>query len=256
MRPVKHVSFAVSVFLAVATSACRPTTQSVPATGGSGSATSSESAPEVSTATELAALEGSAAVQENAEDGSTAALPASSDGSAEVDVGWRTINADDVPEAIRLASQSARQMLGARLLTTLQAAIAENGHVGALDVCHSQAPGIALAVSTERGVRVGRTSLRQRNSANVPPIWATAAVQGGVTQPVWWQGPAGEWGELTPILTAAPCTSCHGTTEALAPGVAQAIASRYPDDRATGFEEGSLRGYFWVEVPGSVAPSP
>lgn len=192
----------------------------------------------------------------NAEDGSTAALPASPEGSVGSEVAWRTISADEVPDAIRQASQSARQALGAQLLTTLQGAIAENGHVGAVDVCQSQAPGIAAAVSAERGVRVGRTSLHQRNTANVPPAWAAAAVQGGVAQPVWWQGPAGEWGELTPILTAAPCTSCHGTSEALAPGVAEAIASRYPDDQATGFEAGSLRGYFWVEVPGTMPADP
>jgi hypothetical protein len=28
-----------------------------------------------------------------------------------------------------------------------------------------------------------------------------------------------------------------------------ALAARYPDDRATGFAPGDLRGWFWVEVP-------
>jgi hypothetical protein len=251
MRPLHSVSIAVALFLAVATAACRPAADPVPQAVESGSTPVSTAAIEASATPEATPTEASTTVQMNAEDGSTAALPALPEGSVGSGVAWRTINADDVPDDVRQASQSARQALGAQLLTTLQGAIAENGHVGAVDVCHTQAPGIAEAVSAERGVRVGRTSLRQRNAANVPPAWAAAAVQGGVTQAVWWQGPAGEWGELTPILTAAPCTSCHGTPEALAPGVSEAIASRYPDDQATGFEEGSLRGYFWVEVPAS-----
>lgn len=252
MRQIHSVSTAVALFLAVAAAACRPAADPAPTVVESGSTP----AIEASTTPEATAVEGSASVELNAEDGSTAALPASPEGSVGSEVGWRTVSADDVPDAIWQASRSARQALGAQLLTTLQGAIAENGHVGAVDVCHDQAPGIAAAVSAELGVRVGRTSQRQRNPANAPPAWAAAAVQGGVTQVVWWQGPAGEWGELTPILTAAPCTSCHGTPEALAPGVAEAIASRYPDDQATGFEEGSLRGYFWVEVPGTVPPAP
>jgi hypothetical protein len=249
MRPVHRSSAAVILSLAVATTACRPAAETSPGDAETVSASMPTPAREASAAAGANPQERGTAGPLHAEDGSTAALPVSAEGSTRADSGWRTMSADDVPDDIRQASQSARQALAAQLLTTLQGAIAEDGHVGAVDVCHSRAPGIAEAVSAERGVRVGRTSVRQRNAANVPPMWAAAAVQGGVTQPVWWQGPAGEWGELTPILTAAPCTSCHGTPEVLAPGVMEAVASRYPDDRATGFEEGSLRGYFWVEVP-------
>ena len=249
MLPVHRVSSVVVLCLTVATTACRPAAETNSGAAETGSASMPTPAREASAAAGANTQQRSTEGTLHAEDGSTAALPVPAEGSARVDAGWRTMNADDVPEDIRQASQSARQALAAQLLTTLQGAIAEDGHVAAVDVCHSRAPGIAEAVSAERGVRVGRTSARQRNAANVPPMWAAAAVQGGVTQPVWWQGPAGEWGELTPILTAAPCTSCHGTADALAPGVIEAIASRYPDDRATGFAEGSLRGYFWVEVP-------
>ena len=43
------------------------------------------------------------------------------------------------------------------------------------------------------------------------------------------------------------CTTCHG--ESISPGIASAIAERYPDDEATGFAVGDLRGVFWVEFP-------
>ena len=37
--------------------------------------------------------------------------------------------------------------------------------------------------------------------------------------------------------------------EACQPDVASRISELYPEDRATGFEAGDLRGIFWVEFP-------
>jgi hypothetical protein len=45
------------------------------------------------------------------------------------------------------------------------------------------------------------------------------------------------------------CLQCHG--EALAPEVTQALAARYPDDRATGFREGQLRGALSIRWAGA-----
>ena len=56
-------------------------------------------------------------------------------------------------------------------------------------------------------------------------------------------------GALFPIPLQPQCVVCHGKPEQLAEGVAAALAKRYPDDAATGFAPGELRGWFWVEVP-------
>ncbi|MFN7177274.1 MAG: DUF3365 domain-containing protein, partial [Thermaurantiacus sp.] len=48
------------------------------------------------------------------------------------------------------------------------------------------------------------------------------------------------------IPTAPQCLACHGPEEAIAPAVRAAIAERYPDDRATGFRAGELRGAFSI----------
>ncbi len=37
----------------------------------------------------------------------------------------------------------------------------------------------------------------------------------------------------------------------LAEGVGERLAELYPDDRATGFAPGELRGWFWMKVPGA-----
>jgi mono/diheme cytochrome c family protein len=55
-----------------------------------------------------------------------------------------------------------------------------------------------------------------------------------------------------PITISAQCLACHGARDRLAPGVADALAKLYPKDNATGYDDGDLRGWFWVEVPAGV----
>lgn len=54
-------------------------------------------------------------------------------------------------------------------------------------------------------------------------------------------------GYVEPILLQPLCLTCHGAS--LAPELQSRIDELYPDDRATGFEVGDLRGVFWVEYP-------
>jgi hypothetical protein len=46
------------------------------------------------------------------------------------------------------------------------------------------------------------------------------------------------------IPTGGLCLACHGET--IDPAVAGKIAELYPEDKATGFREGDLRGAFVV----------
>jgi hypothetical protein len=46
---------------------------------------------------------------------------------------------------------------------------------------------------------------------------------------------------------------CHGPREMIADEVQTALSAHYPEDRAVGFSEGDLRGWFWIEVPLSAA---
>ena len=47
---------------------------------------------------------------------------------------------------------------------------------------------------------------------------------------------------------------CHGDN--IAPEIAARIAEHYPQDRATGFSEGDLRGLIWAEVPATTETTP
>lgn len=175
--------------------------------------------------------------------------------------------AQDMPQpaatdaALEQAKAAAMAFSG-RLRNQLQSAMAEGGPIAAVEVCHTEAPRIAAAVMTEYGVRMGRVAApgRNRNPAHAADDWTLTtleafqqAVDGGAT--------AGEqiavMREQLPdgvalrmmrgIATEPVCLTCHGA--AVTPEVRETILARYPDDGATGFAVGDLRGALWVEVP-------
>jgi hypothetical protein len=125
------------------------------------------------------------------------------------------------------------------------------GPVNAVSVCKDQAPAIAASLSVE-GVQMGRTSHRLRNPENSAPAWVDTILQSYVSDgqgraPRLVTLPNDRLGYVEPIATQPLCLVCHG--KSLAPDLATHIAQAYPEDRATGFEEGDLRGVFWVEYP-------
>ena len=125
----------------------------------------------------------------------------------------------------------------------------QEGPVHAISVCRDQAPAIAASLSVD-GIEIGRTSHRLRNPANVAPRWVDNALQsylqaGADRAPITVSLPDGRAGYVEPIVLQPLCVACHG--ENLAPDVAAQISETYPEDAATGFEVGDLRGVYWVE---------
>ncbi len=143
----------------------------------------------------------------------------------------------------------ARDRLFQSLLGELTKSLADNGPATSISVCKTRVPDIAAVVEQETGVRIGRTSVKLRNANNRPPEWAAKFVADKTETEVEVALPENGLGVLLPIRLKATCLLCHGAVEQLMPDVKEAIASHYPDDQATGFAEGDLRGYFWVEVP-------
>ena len=54
---------------------------------------------------------------------------------------------------------------------------------------------------------------------------------------------------MSPIKLVGLCTQCHGNDVEIATATRAAIMDRYPDDQATDFATGDLRGAFTVTVP-------
>ncbi len=134
-------------------------------------------------------------------------------------------------------------------MRALQRGLAQ-GPENAIDVCRLDAPRVATEASAN-GVQVGRTSHRLRNPSNAPSDWQQEAIDHYLSsedrEPRVVELGNARVGYVEPILTAPLCLTCHGSE--LGSGVRQALATHYPDDRATGFAAGELRGIFWVTLP-------
>lgn len=164
---------------------------------------------------------------------------------------WRPLTPSDVEvnfQPQRAAAESARQAMFGSLMAELSKAIELGGIESAISVCSDRAPKIAEEVGFAHAVRIGRTSSRLRNDRNAPPSWATGSLDASDPEPKYFVDDDGMLGSLTPIRLAANCLACHGSPSQIAPEVARAIQDQYPTDTATGYAEGDLRGWFWVEV--------
>lgn len=151
-------------------------------------------------------------------------------------------------EAQKEIAIATRDKLFASLVAELVASLAENGPAKSITICKTRAPELAKLVSLEPGLNIGRTSFKLRNSENQPPDWAKGFVQNRVDKEVFVELPDQALGALLPIHLKSTCILCHGNDEQVTPDVKAAIVSNYPNDQATGFAEGDLRGYFWAEV--------
>lgn len=125
------------------------------------------------------------------------------------------------------------------------------GPEAAIKACKLKAPEIADALSTN-GVRMGRTSERLRNPANVGPQWVgpildAYRLDASNRQPRTVALGGSRSGYVEPIIVQPLCLTCHG--QGLAPAISSRISQAYPQDQAVGYQVGDLRGVFWVEFP-------
>jgi hypothetical protein len=105
---------------------------------------------------------------------------------------------------------------------------------------------------------LGRVSLRWRNPANQPDELDRA------TWRVFEENPQPEPEQPEDLLVPDPdrdnrvvyyralrmaplCLTCHGPAGSIPAEVTSLLAERYPDDRATGFAEGELRGLIRID---------
>jgi len=164
--------------------------------------------------------------------------------------GWEPVKRGDLSgpgAALLKKAEAARNGLARGLVGELTAAIEAGGHVGAIGVCQERAPIIAEEASAEHGVRIGRTSAQLRQPKNAAPEWAKGRLTGAPEEILFTSGDT-ELRALFPITIAPVCLACHGEPDNLANGVAETLAASYPDDNATGYGDGDLRGWFWVEA--------
>jgi hypothetical protein len=156
----------------------------------------------------------------------------------------------------RKASGALIQKLGGEL----KAALGASGPEGAIGVCKERAPQIAAEVSQQFGFDVKRVSPKNRNPAAVPDAWEAAA-QAGLEKRMaagekpetldTWQVVSTAGGKEFRYAKALPvqplCLTCHGDPAAIPDGVKARLAAEYPNDKATGYAPGMVRGIVSVK---------
>jgi hypothetical protein len=143
------------------------------------------------------------------------------------------------------------------LKSELVSAMQSGGPIEAIDVCNTRAMLIGEEASLEQGMTLSRVSLKNRNPDNAPNEWQATVLDSFETRKMAGEAPGTlAWHEVADtgtgkefrfmkaIPTGAICLQCHGET--LAPPVAEKLAELYPQDKATGYSEGDIRGAFVV----------
>jgi len=149
------------------------------------------------------------------------------------------------------------------LLTTLKATLVnhlqQGGAAAALALCADTAQVLTESIATRHGVTMRRVSSRWRNPLDAPDEYEAEVLEefqrrleNGTLSDTTEHAAVSADGRgrifryLRPILIQRPCLSCHG--EALAPGLTDALKQYYPQDQATGYSEGDLRGAVSVQL--------
>lgn len=156
----------------------------------------------------------------------------------------------------RKAAGALIQQLGGEL----KQALSDKGPADAIGVCKERAPQIAAAVSKQSGFDVKRVSPKNRSPNGVPDAWEAqaqtslekrlAAGEKPETLDTWQivDTPSGKQFRYAKALPVQPlCLTCHG--EVLADEVKARIDAEYPNDRATGYQMGMLRGIVSIKRP-------
>ena len=159
------------------------------------------------------------------------------------------------------AAMSLVRTLGGRL----NAHLATGGPGEAIEFCSAEAQSLTDSVSASLGPgwEVKRTTSRTRNPRNAPDSLEAEALRyfqefadsATDDQPDNYvqQTPDGDYRYYMPLRLGPMCLQCHGPRETLEPAVRQVLDDRYPDDRATGYGQGDVRGAVRVTVPGQTS---
>lgn len=143
------------------------------------------------------------------------------------------------------------QKLGGELKAQMQSV----GAIKALNFCSQNALHLTEQVAAETKTSIKRISLKNRNPINAPSAQESALLNK-------WDELAKNGQPLPPyelikvsdatavyykpiLINNEGCLKCHGNVEG---ELAKAIRSAYPEDKATGYKMGDLRGIISVEI--------
>ena len=149
-----------------------------------------------------------------------------------------------------------------KLLQMVQEEINKGSYDGAIAACNDKAPKMAAAASQNTGWAIRRVSLKNRNPKAVPDAWEQAVLEDfdrrraagepGVTlekAEIVTEGDKRTLRYMKALPTQGLCLNCHGTEDKIDPKVKARLTELYPNDKATGYTEGQIRGALTVKRP-------
>jgi hypothetical protein len=158
-------------------------------------------------------------------------------------------------DARKVSNQLAEKVRGLLLQE-----IGKGGFSSAVRVCSELAQEMTLQLNAQTGHDVRRVSLKYRNPKNVPDAYEQRKLEefNILNQKKELSNEYSEIVEergkkylryLRPLIVSPLCITCHGPKENIPQEVKAILAERYPDDRATGFRVGDVRGAITVKIP-------
>jgi hypothetical protein len=145
------------------------------------------------------------------------------------------------------------------LSSNLQSAIVSGGVTNALPYCSLAASPLTASIAERHGVALQRITQRPRNpearaDAQEEVVLAQfqARVQSGTApRPLATNLLAGRATFFAPIVIQNElCLNCHGVPGREIQSETQALLTKlYPQDEATGYREGDLRGAWRIDIP-------
>ncbi len=152
---------------------------------------------------------------------------------------------------------------GQKLMAANKSAVANGGHESAVGVCKEIAPQMAGDLSRQTGWKLTRVSLKVRNPLlGAPDAWEqkklqefdARAAKGDkpdtlvVAEVV--EEPAGKYFRfMKAIPVQEGCLACHGDASHISDGMKAKLKLEYPNDKATGYSVGQIRGAISVKRP-------
>jgi hypothetical protein len=135
----------------------------------------------------------------------------------------------------------------------------KGGYEGAISVCALVAQDITRQFNEKSGHSVRRISLGYRNPNDFPDEYERQKLESfdrlnreKKLESEYYEVVSEQGREylryLKPVVAGKMCLNCHGQPDEIPIGVQRVIQENYPNDRATGYLEGDVRGAVSVKI--------
>ncbi len=168
-------------------------------------------------------------------------------------------NSEEQFNQFKADASSQIKSLASSLKKELSTAMQSEGPASAVTACKIKAPAITNQINSSSQLQIKRTSLQLRNQNNKPDEWemkilnmfANQHIEGVPVSDMVYSEQIDKDGSTTfrmmkAIPVQAVCLTCHGIEQVIIDDVKSILTVNYPNDNATGYASGDLRGAFSV----------